>query len=408
MRKIFGTDQRVVVLGLARMADAMGNSFLVVVLPLYIASKNVSGHTLGLSKEMITGIIIGLFGIVSAVLQPFTGRLSDKLGKRRLFVILGLLLYMVADFMYTQAHSYISLFVIRIGQGIGAAFTITATIALVSELSQEENRGGNMGVYNSFRLLGFGVGPLASGALIDNGPYHFPVVGEINGFTAAFLLAAIAAMVSASLVTIFVRDPENTKPNAERMVVHFKSDEKGQILDPIFTLGLATFFMCTGFALLAPIETELNQRLSQGAFLFSVEFSALVVSLALVQPLVGKASDKYGRKIFIVAGLICLIPFTLVQGFIVAPWQLITARALQGISAAMVFAPALALAGDLAKKGQAGAQLSVLTVAFGLGISFGAFVSGFTVRFGFVIPFIIGAVLAAIGVLLVSTQVPKR
>ena len=408
MRKILGTDERVVILGLARMADAMGNSFLVVVLPLYIASKNVSGHTLGFSKEMITGIIIGLFGIVSAVLQPFTGKLSDKLGKRRVFVIFGLLLYMVSDFMYTQAHSYISLLAVRIGQGIGAAFTITATVALVSELSQEENRGGNMGIYNSFRLIGFGIGPLASGALIDKGPYNFPLIGEINGFTAAFLLAAVAALISAMLVTFFVRDPNNTKPNAEKMVIHFRSREKGKILDPIFTLGLATFFMCTGFALLAPMETELNQRLSQGAFLFSVEFSALVVSLALIQPLVGKASDKYGRKIFIVAGLICLIPFTLVEGFTVAPWQMITARALQGISAAMVFAPALALAGDLAKKGQAGAQLSVLTVAFGLGISFGAFVSGFTVRFGFVVPFIIGAVLAAIGVLLVSTQVPKR
>lgn len=390
------------------MADAMGNSFLVVVLPLYIASTEVSGDTLGLSKEMITGIIIGLFGIVSAVLQPFTGRLSDKMGKRRVFVIFGLLLYMVSDFMYTQAHSYISLLAVRIGQGIGAAFTITATVALVSELSQDENRGGNMGVYNSFRLIGFGVGPLASGALIDKGPYHFALIGEINGFTAAFLLAAVAALVSALLVTIFVRDPKNTKPNAEKLVIHFRSREKGRILDPIFTLGLATFFMCTGFALLAPLETELNKRLSQGAFLFSIEFSALVVSLALIQPLIGKASDKYGRKIFIVAGLICLIPFTLVQGFIVAPWQMIAARALQGISAAMVFAPALALAGDLAKKGQVGAQLSVLTVAFGLGISFGAFVSGFTTRFGFVVPFIVGAALAVIGAILVSTQVPKK
>lgn len=80
---------------------------------------------------------------------------------------------------------------------------------------------------------------------------------------------------------------------------------------------------------------------------------------------------------------------------------------MQGISAAMVFAPALALAGDLAEDGQAGTQLSILSVAFGLGISFGTILSGYAIRFGFVTPFAIGAGLADIGVVLVRTQVPE-
>ena len=74
----------------------------------------------------------------------------------------------------------------------------------------------------------------------------------------------------------------------------------------------------------------------------------------------------------------------------------------------MVFAPALALAGDLAEEGRTGSQLSVVTMAFGLGISLGSFVSGYAVRFGYVVPFIAGAVMAALGVLVVVTQVPKN
>jgi len=175
-KKLFGTDQRVVILGIARMADAMGNSFLVVVLPLYIASGSVSGNLLGLSDSVVTGIVIGLFGIVSSICQPFTGRFSDKLGKRRLFVIAGLFLFMVANFMYSLAHTYLILVIIRAVQGVAAALTITATIALVSELSEKGSRGGNMGVYNSFRLIGFGVGPLASGALVEAGPYTLPLI----------------------------------------------------------------------------------------------------------------------------------------------------------------------------------------------------------------------------------------
>ncbi len=103
---LFGTDRRVIALGFARMADAMGNSFLIVVLPLYIASGNVTGHLLGFSESLITGIVLGLFGLVSSICQPFTGRLSDRMGKRRLFVIVGLVIFMFANLAYIQAHSY--------------------------------------------------------------------------------------------------------------------------------------------------------------------------------------------------------------------------------------------------------------------------------------------------------------
>lgn len=42
-------DGRVLILGFARMIDSIGNSFLIVVLPLYIASGIIDGGTLGMS-----------------------------------------------------------------------------------------------------------------------------------------------------------------------------------------------------------------------------------------------------------------------------------------------------------------------------------------------------------------------
>jgi MFS family permease len=87
---------------------------------------------------------------------------------------------------------------------------------------------------------------------------------------------------------------------------------------------------------------------------------------------------------------------------------MIGVRALQGVAGAMVFAPALALAGDYATKGQSGAQLSVLTVAFGLGIAAGQLLAGFFVQVGFIVPFAVGAALAAVGLVVVATQVEDR
>ena len=404
--KWLGTDQRVVALGVARMADAIGNSFLIVVMPLYIASESVTGNFLGFSESLITGLVLGLFGLVTSAFQPLAGRLSDRLGKRQLLVTVGLALFTIVNLCYIMADTYLGLVIIRAFQGMAAALTITASLALVSELSQPADRGHNMGVYNFFRLVGFGIGPLGSGILIDSGPYMLPVVGQIDGFVAAFLLAAAGAFVSTILVALLVRDPEETKPSRESMSIRLWARAPDRWLDPIFTLGIATFVMSMGFALLTSIEPEINRRLSQGAFLFSVEFSILIGALAIVQPLAGNMSDRYGRKRFIVIGLLGLAPVTLMQGLVTAPWQMILARGLQGISAAMVFAPALALAGDLSDKKQVGAQLSVLSVSFALGISFGTILSGYAIRFGFLAPFAAGAVFALLGSFLVQTQVP--
>lgn len=405
---LFGADRRVIALGFARMADAMGNSFLIVVLPLYIASNYITGSFFGMTESMITGIVIGLYGLVSSIFQPLTGIASDKAGKRRLFVLVGLVLFMFANFSYVIADNYWLLLIIRAVQGFSAALTITASVALVSEVSIPENRGQNMGIYNAFRLIGFGTGPLFSGILIESGPYQIPVVGEINGFIASFALAAFMALVSVILVTFLVSDPEETQPSRVKAAFRFTSESEERLLDPIFALGIATFIMSSGFALIASIEPEINRRLNQGAFMFAIQFSVMVGVLAIAQPIVGSLSDKSSRKIWILIGLTVLAPVTFLQGLSTESWHLIATRFMQGICGAMIFAPALALAGDLAKKGQSGSQLSVLTVSFGIGISFGSFLSGYAIRFGFLAPFAVGAILALLGVVLVRTQIPDR
>ena len=73
---------------------------------------------------------------------------------------------------------------------------------------------------------------------------------------------------------------------------------------------------------------------------------------------------------------------------------MIAARLGQGAAGALVFAPALALAGDLAQKGASGSELSVLTMGFGLGIC-GQVGAGFLVRWGYPVPFATAALLTA-------------
>ncbi|MFB1066428.1 MFS transporter [Natrinema sp. H-ect4] len=404
----FAVDRRVLALAGARMADGIGNSFLIIVIPLYVTSGIVSGTAFGLGESMITGVILSIFGFLNSSFQPFTGRLSDRLGRRKPFILVGLAGLAVTNMAYVVAETYVSLLVIRGLQGVSVAFIIPSSVALVNELATTGDRGGNMGVYNTFRLVGFGAGPAVAGAVVSRGPYALPGGMTIDGFAAAFYIATITATVSYVLVTVLVSDPESTVANAGADLSIPVFNRSGpNLLDPIFTLGVASLFMATAIALFATIQPQVNARLEQGSTWFGLQFAAFIIAQVALQTPIGRACDRYGRRPFIVIGMVLLIPTTLVQGFILSSALMFVARLFQGIAAAMVFAPSLALAGDLAGEGESGSKLSVLTMAFGYGIAIGPLSSGALVGFGFRVPFVFGTVLAVFGAILVYTQVEE-
>lgn len=405
---VLDTERSVLTLALARMVDSFGNSFLIVVLPLYIA-KGVSGGFFGLEETLITGVILSMFGFLNSFGQPFSGRLSDRVGKRKVFVLAGLGILGLASFAYSLATGYTALLVIRAAQGVGAALTIPATVALIDEYATMTNRGGNMGIYNTFRLTGFGVGPVVSGSVVHAGPYQLSLLGQthrISGFNAAFYIASAAIFISFLLVVVFVNDAEETHATAgDELEISVFSNNAKTTLDPVFTLAIASLFMAISIALLTTIEPRVNERLNQTAAMFGIQFGAFIGAQVLLQTPIGRASDYYGRRPFVLLGMVLLVPATLAQGYVLTSWSMVAARFLQGVAGAMVFAPALALAGDFATKGQSGTQLSLVTMTFGLGVAIGPLASGYLVRYGFSVPFVFGAILAAVGAVLVATQV---
>jgi MFS family permease len=420
------TDRRVIVLALARMVGAIGNSFLVVVLPLYIASGEVDlsgfldvrldvGVLLGggvdpgtlaltLTEPLLIGLVLSLFGFVNSLAQPFTGRLSDRTGRRKSLILVGIAVLGSASAAYAFVDSYPAVLFLRALQGLGIGVAIPSTVALVNEYSATGDRGGSFGVFNTFRLIGFGFGPLLAGAVVQFGPYRLPDGGTLSGFDAAFAVAALGAAGSFALVTVFVSQPERIEvPASDELAVSVTGD--GRLLDPVFTLGIATVCLAITVALFATLQPQVNARLGQGEVLFAAQFGAVVVANVLFQIPIGRLSDRYGRKPFLVGGFVLLVPAVLAQGVVTDPWIMLGARLLHGVSVAMVFAPSLALAGDLAREGESGSTLSILTMGFGLGVAIGPLASGYLVGFGFVWPFAVGAVLAAAGLLLVVSQV---
>ncbi|QSG15965.1 MFS transporter [Halapricum desulfuricans] len=424
------TDSRVLTLSVARMADALGNSFLIIVLPLYIASGEISlvgiagteislpGTALGgfvLREETLIGVVLSLFGLLNSFGQPFTGRWSDRLGRRKVFVLGGLALFGAGSAAYPFAGTYWTVLLARALQGVGAAFTVPATVALINDYAESDSeRGSNFGVYNTLRLLGFGFGPIIAGVVITGGLAAEGVVTYdllglvISGFDAAFAVAVLGAAVSAGLVVLFIEDPPEAADAASKDLSIAIRGPDGRGLDSVFVLGIGTFLMATTIALFATLEGPIRARLGESTFFFSVQFAAVTLANVAFQIPIGRASDRYGRRPFVVAGFAVLIPSVFVQGLVTDPWLMLGARFIQGVAVALVFAPSLALAGDLSGERGSGTTLSVLTMAFGLGVAVGPLASGVLYNVGsFETPFFFGAVLSVLALVLVYSQVEE-
>jgi len=434
---VLEADRRVLALGLARMADALGNSFLIIVLPLYIAGGEIAlgGLTgtrilgLAVTEEFLVGLVLSLFGLLNSLLQPTMGKLSDRVGARKPFILAGLTVFGVASAAYPFAHTYLPVLVIRALQGVGAALTIPATIALVNEYAADDTqRGNNFGVFNTFRLIGFGFGPIVAGVLVTGGFASGTVVTyriagvAVSGFVAAFAVAVLGAAVSFALVSLVVFDPPEVEAEAsDDLSIRVLAVEGDGLLDSVFVVGLGTFFMATGIAIFATLQEIVNAELGQGPFLFSVQFAAVVIANVLLQVPFGRWSDRIGRRPFLLGGFALLVPSLVVQGYTpelaatlppvagvpAASVVMLAARLLQGVAVAMVFAPGLALAGDLARAGRSGTTLSVLTTAFGFGVALGPLASGFLVRYGFAVPFLFAAGLSVIAFVLTRIEVEE-
>jgi len=387
-----GANRVVVALSVARLADGMGNSILFIVIPLYVAS--LPAPWMPLPETLRAGILISVYGLINAVLQPFIGASIDWLDRRKVFIQGGLVLMGLASIGFIFATRFADLLMLRMLQGVGLAATIPAALAVLAANSEKQTRGGTMGVYTSARMLGLTLGPLIGGALYDT-----------LGFESAFITAAAFIVLAIWLVHIWV--PEQVAADAGEVSRRFQLLDRSLFSPGIVGSALAVFAMAGAFSMVVPLERQFNERLDQTAFQVGLAFSTLMISRLLLQVPLGRLSDHIGRKPVIVGGLLLMAPATLLLGEVQTTLQLIGLRVVQGIGSAGVAAPAFALAGDLAHEGSAGRQMSITTMGFGLGIAIGPLLAGGMAVFSFRLPFAVGALLLLTSAWVIYRFVPE-
>lgn len=389
-----GVNRAVMALSFARLADALGNSILFIVLPLYVAK--LSSPWFPFPEPVRVGILLSLFGLTSAFFQPIMGGLSDRIGKRKIIIQAGLLVMGLGTLAFMFAARFTDLLILRTLQGIGVALTIPASMAIMAGVTTKATRGGSMGVYTTMRMVGFAVGPILGGLIVES-----------LGFNAAFIAGGVLIFIGMGLVQAWVRDVPVPAPGPGATVRKFKYWDKDVFTVGMVGLSLATFVMAGAFSMMTTLEKQFNERLHETAIGFSIAFSAVMISRLIFQIPLGRLSDKLGRKPLIIGGLVFMAPATALLGVVLTTAQLTGLRLLQGIAAAAIAAPAFALAADISKAGGEGRQMSIITMGFGLGIAVGPLMAGVLDVWSFQLPFVVGGLMCLAGAWIVARWVPE-
>ena len=396
MFESIGLNKSVLALSVARMADALGNSILIVIIPIYISK--LPKQYFHMALPILVGLLISAYGLINSLLQPFAGALSDRLNKRKLLIQIGLAIIGISTILFIYAGNFLSLFLLRSLQGVGVALTIPASLSLMSAITEKRSRGGSMGIYSTFRMIGFSIGPVIGGYLQTR-----------YGFNTAFVVGSIFVALAMIMVQAWVRDVEEEVSSDDTSSVknRFRIFDLSLLTPGILSASLATFLMAAAFSMVVTLENEFNSRLDITAFGFGVAFSMLMAGRLVTQIPLGHYSDKVGRKIVLLGGLLLMAPATALLGEVTALWQLIVLRILQGVAAGAIAAPAFALGADLSKSGGTGRQMSVITMGFGLGIAIGPLLAGVLAVISFEVPFFTLAGLLIIGSWIVYRYMPE-
>jgi len=116
--------------------------------------------------------VVESYGLVLAALILVGGAFGDHFGRRRIF-LLGVSIFAVASLTCGFSASIQQLIVARSIQGLGAAFLVPGSLAIISSCFDEKSRGQAIGTWSGFTAITAAIGPVLGGWLVEHASWHW-------------------------------------------------------------------------------------------------------------------------------------------------------------------------------------------------------------------------------------------
>ena len=248
---------------------------------------------------LLVAVISSMSALPRLVTGPVTGFLTDRFG-RKPFVMIGAFLHVVAMTSDFFVDTYVPFLLLEVLGGIGISVWMTSSSVLMADNTRVETRGRTMAVREMSSRVGLLLGPVLAGS-----------IGAVFGLKAIFLFIAVTKVAVIIVTAIWIKETRKPTQSDSRRQLRFAFPRpdlgmfrtRGFLGLSVVTFSISMVGGGTGvFRTLFPPQAAgvagLNE--AQIGLLLAV---AGAFALASTLP-TGIASDRYGRRRVLLAGLL--------------------------------------------------------------------------------------------------------
>lgn len=177
---------------------------------------------------------------------------------------------------------------------------------------------------------------------------------------------------------------------------------------PLVVIFTTVFIDLVGFGIVIPVLPFYAEgtRFNATPRTVGLLFASYSVMQLLFSPILGRLSDKHGRRPVLLVSIIGTGIGFLILGFATTLWMLFLGRILDGITGGNI-STAQAYIADVTTKEDRAKGMGLLGAAFGLGFVLGPAIGGILSRWGIAVPFLFAAGLCFANAILLYFTLPE-
>lgn len=307
----FGVHSDVLKLGLVSLLTDLSSEMIFSVFAVFFTT--IAGASVAL-----LGLIEGLADLSASSLNYFSGWLSDRTGKRKVFALAGYGFSTLAKIILLVSSSVAGLSIFRVVERLGKGFRGPPRDAWLSTVAGSAKRGYSFGLHKALDKAGAIFGPLIAYGLL------FWLGDAASTYKILFWVAMVPAVLSILTLSLMKDQPAPERQH-ENMFETWKmlSPQFKRYLVPAGIFSLAYFSF--GFLLLRAHHVGFTVK--DVVLLYALFNIACVIAA----PLIGKLGDRMGRARMIIMGYMTYLVMCLGFAFATTHWQVIALFIIYGL-----------------------------------------------------------------------------
>ncbi len=308
-----------------------------------------------LDGEEYKGLIISLFTLSAGISRPFSGKLADHIGRKKVMII-GMGVSLIVSLLYPLSTGILFFLILRFLHGFSTGFLPTGATALVTDILPADKRGQGMGIWGTFISLGIGVGQSLGSEIASS-----------FGINSLFMVAAGTAAISGILIG-FVRETLHVR---YKFQYQFLKVSWKDVFEPsVLPSAMVMFLTAPASGIIFVLTPDMSEYLgieNKGWF-----FAVYVVSTILIRLFTGKLSDKIGRRKTLLIGTSFLVISMLMIGLSYDFYSYTISSLVFGIATGISSPTLFAWTADLSEEKRRGVGAGTMFIALEFGIMAGS------------------------------------